>query len=187
VDVRLPEATDALTGTTHLRLSNVGWTDVDGELHTLESWAAELRARLDPGWNNLQKLARLRAFVFEELGFRGDRTDYYQLHTLDTYRTLYTPGRSDDDRAGYIRSRLALADWIVMDDTFLDFYQHLPESEHRVVRQYYRDLFAGRLGFRLVKTFKVYPSLFGHDIVDDGAELTFRLFDHPRVFVFSRS
>jgi len=51
--------------------------DVDGELHTLESWAAELRARLDPGWNNLQKLARLRAFVFEELGFRGDRTDYY--------------------------------------------------------------------------------------------------------------
>ena len=74
-----------------------------------------------------------------------------------------------------------------MDDTFLDFYQHLPESEHRVVKQYYRDLFAGQLGFRLVKAFKVYPSLFGHDIVDDGAELTFRLFDHPKVFVFSRS
>ena len=51
--------------------------DVDGELHTLESWAAELRARLEPGWNNLQKLARLRNYVFEELGFRGDRTDYY--------------------------------------------------------------------------------------------------------------
>ena len=51
--------------------------DVDGELHTLESWAAELRARLEPGWNNLLKLARLRAFVFEELGFRGDRLDYF--------------------------------------------------------------------------------------------------------------
>ncbi len=51
--------------------------DVDGELHTLDAWAAELRARLEPGWNNLQKLARLRAFVFEELGFRGDRLDYY--------------------------------------------------------------------------------------------------------------
>ncbi|HEY6866610.1 MAG TPA: tetratricopeptide repeat protein [Candidatus Eisenbacteria bacterium] len=51
--------------------------DVDGELHTLESWAAELRARLEPGWNNLQKLARLRAYVFEELGFRGDRLDYF--------------------------------------------------------------------------------------------------------------
>jgi regulator of sirC expression with transglutaminase-like and TPR domain len=51
--------------------------DVDGELATLESWAAELKKRLDPEWNNLQKLARLRSFLFEELGFRGDRTDYF--------------------------------------------------------------------------------------------------------------
>jgi regulator of sirC expression with transglutaminase-like and TPR domain len=51
--------------------------DVDRQLHTLDSWAAELRARLDPGWNNLQKLARLRNFVFEELGFRGDSKDYF--------------------------------------------------------------------------------------------------------------
>ena len=51
--------------------------DVDSQLHTLDSWAAELRARLEPGWNNLQKLARLRNFVFEELGFRGDHKDYF--------------------------------------------------------------------------------------------------------------
>lgn len=51
--------------------------DVDGELATLESWADELKRRLDPEWNNLQKLARLRSFLFEELGFRGDRTDYF--------------------------------------------------------------------------------------------------------------
>jgi regulator of sirC expression with transglutaminase-like and TPR domain len=51
--------------------------DVDGELMVLSRWADELRSRLDPSWNNLQKLARLRAFVFEDLGFRGDRTDYF--------------------------------------------------------------------------------------------------------------
>jgi regulator of sirC expression with transglutaminase-like and TPR domain len=51
--------------------------DIDGELGRIEAWAAELRGRLEPGWNNLQKLARLRAFVFEDLGFRGDRRDYY--------------------------------------------------------------------------------------------------------------
>jgi regulator of sirC expression with transglutaminase-like and TPR domain len=51
--------------------------DIDHELHTLDSWAAELRGRLDPGWNNLQKLARLRNYVFEELGFRGDSQDYF--------------------------------------------------------------------------------------------------------------
>lgn len=51
--------------------------DVDHEIHTLESWAAQLRAQLDPSWNNLQKLARLRNFVYEELHFRGDHRDYY--------------------------------------------------------------------------------------------------------------
>jgi regulator of sirC expression with transglutaminase-like and TPR domain len=51
--------------------------DVDGVIHTLDSWAEELRRRLSPEWNNLQKLARLRSFVFEELGFKGERKDYY--------------------------------------------------------------------------------------------------------------
>jgi len=51
--------------------------DVDHQLHMLDSWAAELRGRLEPDWNNLQKLARLRSFVFEELGFRGDDKDYF--------------------------------------------------------------------------------------------------------------
>ncbi len=51
--------------------------DVDGQIHTLDSWAEQLRALLDPDWNNLQKLARLRNFVFEELKFRGDHKDYY--------------------------------------------------------------------------------------------------------------
>jgi hypothetical protein len=38
----------------------------------------------------------------------------------------------------------------------------------------------------LMKTFKTYPGLLGGEINDDGAELTFRLFDHPRVFVLQR-
>jgi hypothetical protein len=115
-----------------------------------------------------------------------EKHDYYQLFALDTYRSLYNRGVDDQFRRNYIQSRLALADWIVMDDTYLQQYQHLPEPDHAVVKQYYRDLFAGRLGFKLVKTFKVYPSLFGRDIDDDGAELTFRSFDHPRIFIFMR-
>ena len=51
--------------------------DVDGELVRLGEWADELKRRIDPEWNNLQRLARLRAFLFEELGFRGDREDYF--------------------------------------------------------------------------------------------------------------
>jgi len=51
--------------------------EVDAEMAKLEGWAATLAARLDPGWNSLQRLARLRNFMFEELGFRGDVKDYY--------------------------------------------------------------------------------------------------------------
>jgi len=115
-----------------------------------------------------------------------EKHDYYQLYALDTYRSLYNRGTDDDFRRSYIQSRLALVDWIVMDDTFLQQYQHLPAADHAVVKQYYKDLFAGRLGFKLVKTFKTYPSLFGLTINDDDAELTFRSFDHPRIFVFLR-
>jgi 4-amino-4-deoxy-L-arabinose transferase-like glycosyltransferase len=115
-----------------------------------------------------------------------DRHDRYELHTLDGYRALYRRGPTDDDRRNYIAGRLALADWIVMDDSYLQWYGHLPAPEYAVMKNYYDDLFAGRLGFVLVKTFKSYPSIAGVTINDDGAEMTFRHFDHPRVFIFSR-
>ena len=67
-----------------------------------------------------------------------EKHDYYQLYALDTYRSLYNRGVDDDFRRNYIESRLALADWIVMDDTFLQQYQHLPETDHGVVKQYYQ-------------------------------------------------
>lgn len=65
--------------------------DVEGALAHFDRWADELRGRFEPDWNNLQKLARLRSFVYEELGFRGDRTDYYNpsnslLHEVITRR-----------------------------------------------------------------------------------------------------
>jgi hypothetical protein len=118
---------------------------------------------------------------------RAERRDYYHLFTLDTYRFLYNPGVSDQARTDYLYSRLPLGDYLVIDDTFVQFYQHLPDSTHRIPKQFYTDLFGGRLGFTLIQTFKVYPSLFGIPIRDDSAELTFRLFDHPRVFIFQRA
>jgi hypothetical protein len=116
----------------------------------------------------------------------AQRNDYYRLIALDTYRYLYNPRVSAQEKRSYIARRVALADYILMDDTFLQFYQHLPASAHAVVKQYYEDLFAGRLGFRLKQTFKTYPSLGAFEINDDSAELSFRLFDHPRVFIFER-
>jgi hypothetical protein len=119
-------------------------------------------------------------------GRNEERFDWLRLYGLDTYRYLYDRRPTQAQKQSYITSRLAQVDWIVMDDTYVQWYDHLPQADYGVVKQYYRDLFAGRLGFELDRTFKVYPSLFGYEINDDGAEFSFRLFDHPRVFVFKR-
>jgi 4-amino-4-deoxy-L-arabinose transferase-like glycosyltransferase len=114
------------------------------------------------------------------------RLDFVQLHKLDTYVHLYNRRVTQDEKRSYIASMVAQVDWIVIDDTYTQWYDHLPESDYAVVKQYYRDLFEGRLGFELDRTFKVYPSLFGFEINDDGSEFSFRLFDHPRIWVFKR-
>jgi len=51
--------------------------DVDAEMARLDAWADELGRRLEPDWNNLQRLARLRTFMYEDLGFKGDVRGYY--------------------------------------------------------------------------------------------------------------
>ena len=51
--------------------------DVDAEMARLDDWARRLSERLDPSWNSLQRLARLRTFMYEELGFKGDVRGYY--------------------------------------------------------------------------------------------------------------
>jgi regulator of sirC expression with transglutaminase-like and TPR domain len=65
--------------------------DVDTEMARLDAWARELGRRLEPGWNNLQRLARLRTFMYEDLGFKGDVRGYYSpansmLHSVMTRR-----------------------------------------------------------------------------------------------------
>ena len=69
-----------------------------------------------------------------------ERQDYYHLFTLDTYKYLYADRVDDDEKRGYIASRLAAVDWIVIDDTYVQWYQHLPESQNAVLKQHYRDL-----------------------------------------------
>jgi len=114
------------------------------------------------------------------------REDKYAVHTLDVYRHLYDGALSIEQKRRYIRDRLAVADYIVIDDTFEEFYQHLLGAEHAPVREYYQDLFAGRLQFRLIRDFQVSPALFGVEVPDGTAEMTFSLFDHPELFVFER-
>jgi len=123
-----------------------------------------------------------------------EKKDYYHQFMFDAYRYLYADRYDDAEKRRYIESRLSLVDWIVIDDTYVQWYDHLSRSvreeeiaHNAVVSQHYRDLFDGKLGFEMVKTFKVYPQIFGITIHDEPAEFTFRLFDHPRVYAFKRT
>ena len=51
--------------------------DPDAALATLRAWGDRLASAVPPECNSLQRLARLRNFMFEELGFRGDVQGYY--------------------------------------------------------------------------------------------------------------
>ena len=51
--------------------------DPEAALATLRAWGDRLASAVPAECNSLQRLARLRNFMFEELGFRGDVQGYY--------------------------------------------------------------------------------------------------------------
>jgi hypothetical protein len=91
----------------------------------------------------------------------------------------------DDEKWEYIRQRLRYSDYIVFSERNYDMYRRLP-TLFPVEHEYYRQLFAGRLGFELLKVFERDPNLFGVSVDDSKAELTFKIFDHPTIWIFKR-
>jgi hypothetical protein len=55
-----------------------------------------------------------------------------------------------------------------------------------IMVRYYRQLFAGRLGFVRVARFASEPELFGVQLHDIGAEEAFWVYDHPPVLVYRK-
>src|SRR6185295_11617216 len=61
-------------------------------------------------------------------GAKTERHDYFSLYTLDAYVYLYSGRPSPDEKQEYIQSRLNLVDYILIDDFYVQLYQHLPEA-----------------------------------------------------------
>ncbi len=81
---------------------------------------------------------------------------------------------------------LEQADYIILSSNRL--YESIPRLPMRypMTTRYYEALFSGELGFERLKTFTSRPTLFGIGIVDDYADETFTVYDHPKVIIFRK-
>jgi 4-amino-4-deoxy-L-arabinose transferase-like glycosyltransferase len=113
------------------------------------------------------------------------KKDYFNIKILNLLTVPPRPPLPSPWWKSYLEERLANVDYIIMSDEHYEQYSHRPDT-YPVLNKFYRDLLQGDLGYHLIKTFKTYPALFGYSLNDDRAELTFRLFDHPKIWIFRR-
>lgn len=59
-------------------------------------------------------------------------------------------------------------------------------NNYPITSRYYRLLWSGLAGYRMVAEFHNFPSLFGWEHPDDWAEESFSVYDHPRAYLFKK-
>jgi len=108
--------------------------------------------------------------------------------SINEYRSVTMALYEPDDEAKYqvIVDDLREVDYLILSSNRL--YGSIPRLPQRypITTRYYELLFDERLGFRLKKTFTSYPGLFGLTIVDDRADESFTVYDHPKVLIFQK-
>lgn len=86
---------------------------------------------------------------------------------------------------------LANADYLVLSSNI--GWGSIPAvpDKYPLMSKFYQDLFDGRLRFKRIKEFASYPSLrylgIPIEFVDDWADESFTLYDHPKVIIFEKS
>lgn len=133
----------------------------DGSVLAVEHWDDNLPKSLnEPGMN---------------VGARGYRHVELPLYEPDTAGKWMN-----------VRAVLQQADYIVISTNRL--YRTIPglPARYPVATRYYELLFAEELGYKRVATFSSYPSLWGWEIVDDAADESFTVYDHPKPMIFAK-
>ncbi len=91
------------------------------------------------------------------------------------------------DKAQQLADSLSKADVVIISSQRL--LRSIPKLPDRypMTTRYYQLLFAGKLGFGLAAHFENHPNLFGITIDDTTADESFSVYDHPPVWIFTRT
>ena len=109
--------------------------------------------------------------------------------TAGGYRGMTVPVFDPDDESKLekLYEPLSAADYYVLSSPRAwRTVGRLPEKFPLMTR-FYRELFAGTLGYSEVKSFRSEPGLLGVELDDLSAEEAFWVYDHPPVRIFKRS
>lgn len=96
----------------------------------------------------------------------------------------------DDDtpaKAQQLASQLASADVVIISSQRL--LRSIPKLPDRypMTTRYYQLLFAGKLGFTLAAQFQTSPHFLGFTLNDSGADESYSVYDHPPVWIFTKT
>lgn len=89
--------------------------------------------------------------------------------------------------------REQLVQWLDEADTIIlssnRLYGSIPRLPMRypMTTLYYNLLFEGKLGFKQAAKITSFPTIFGHQFDDSGAEEAFSVYDHPVVYIFQKT
>ena len=107
-------------------------------------------------------------------------THSYTLRQLDIYRG------DDRGKAKYLAGELAAGNLIAIPTKRMYGSVLRVAERYPITANYYRLLFAERLGYKLVKSIPSRPSLWGVSFNDDYSDESFTVYDHPKVLLFQK-
>jgi hypothetical protein len=118
----------------------------------------------------------------------GEKFNYLEM-------PMYEPDDSEE-KWQKVKINLEEADYIILSSNRLYLpLQKLDDCSkykrcYPKTAKYYQDLFSGRLGFKKVIEFSSYPRIkigkFKLEIIDDFADESFTVYDHPKVIIFEK-
>ncbi len=157
----------------------------DTRLQTL-AW---INAHIPPGATIMLEFDASNKFAIHPEWFGLEK---YHLRILNHYEVngkvgsfWQAPPVSPEEKWAYMTRILDRADYVVISEAWADVF---PRLAHRFPAEarFYRELFDGTLGYQRVAQFQECPQLGPWHLCDEKAEMSWRYFDHPRMYVFKR-